>query len=135
MGKTDHLPKYKKGQSGNPKGRPPDMLGKAMRQLTAEEFREIANMIIKGSIDQLKAMSTSKDSSALKVMIAATVVKIISRGDMHALDILLNRLVGKVKDQIEMTGRDGGPQVILTMPRNFKEAENPGENNVSNRKA
>jgi hypothetical protein len=111
-----HLPKFKKGQSGNPKGRPPDMLGKKMRQLTAEEFAEIANLIIKGSIEELRAIAKDDSQSALRVMIAAVAVKTIQKGDMNALDTLLNRLVGKVKEHVEHTNSD--VQVILTMPDN-----------------
>lgn len=93
---------FKKGKSGNPKGRPKDQLGKVMRQLTAEEFAEIANLIIKGSIEDLRKIARDDKQTALKVMIAATAVKIISKGDMSSLDTLLNRLVGKVKDQVSM---------------------------------
>lgn len=116
-------PRWKKGQSGNPKGRPPDKLGKVMRQLTAIEFAEIANLIIKGSIRELRAIAQDDSLPAIKVMIAATAVKIIARGDMHALDILLNRLVGKVKDQVEHTGNSLAAQVILTMPSNGSEVK------------
>ena len=117
---------FKKGQSGNPKGRPKDLLGKKMRQLTAEEFAEIANLIIKGSIEELRAISKDESQSALRVMIAAVAVKTISKGDMDALDKLLNRLVGKVKDHVQVTGMNGGPQVILTMPLNGSEAPENG---------
>lgn len=98
------------------------MLGAKMRQLTAEEFAEIANLIVKGSIEELRAIAKDESQSALKVMIASVAVKTISRGDMNALDTLLNRLVGKVKDRVEVTGANGGPQVILTMPENGSEA-------------
>ena len=96
-----------------------------MRQLTSEEFREIANLIVKGEIAELKEIAKDDTQSALRVMIAAVAVKIIQKGDMGSLDILLNRLVGKVKDQIEHTGGDGGPVVVLTMPANGSEAVEP----------
>ncbi len=122
MANKNIKPRWKKGESGNPKGRPPDMLGKKMRQLTAEEFAEIANLIIKGSIEELRAIARDDSQSALRVMIAAVAVKTISKGDMHALDILLNRLVGRVKEQVEISGKDGGPQVIAYIPDNGKTA-------------
>lgn len=99
-----NLKRFPKGVSGNPAGRPPDVLGRQMRQLTAQEFAEIANLIVKGSIEELRKIVKDESQSAIKVMVAATAVKIISKGDMHSLDILLNRLVGKVKDQIEHSG-------------------------------
>ena len=99
------------------------MLGKMMRQLTAEEFAEIANLIIKGSIDELKAIAKDSKQTALRVMIASVAVKVIHKGDMGALDTLLNRLVGKVKERVEVTGANGAPQVIAYIPDNGKAAK------------
>lgn len=122
--------KFKKGQSGNPNGRPKiDPHIKAMRQLTAEEFAEIANLIIKGSIAELRAIAKDEKQSALRVMIAAVAVKTIQKGDMVALDVLLNRMVGKVKEQLQLT-TEGTVSVNLTMPANGREA--PATTDVEN---
>jgi hypothetical protein len=117
-------PRWKKGESGNPRGRPPDDFGlRAIKMLTQEELATVANLILKNNVDALKAIGKDENSSVLKTMVAAVAVKIISNGDMHALDTLLNRLIGKVKDQINVTGVEA-PQVILTIPSNGRE-ENP----------
>jgi hypothetical protein len=114
---------FKKGQSGNPKGRPPDVLGNQIRQLTAGELAEIANIIVKGNRDQLEQVANSNESSVLQVMVAKIASNIIMRGDMASLDILLNRLVGKVKEKVELTGANGGPQIIVSLPSNGREAK------------
>lgn len=107
--------KFRPGISGNPAGRPKDVLGKKMRQLTAEEFADIANLIVKGSIEELRAIAKDESQTALRVMIASVAVRIISKGDMDNLDKLLNRLVGKVKDVVQVSNIDG-PQVVVMLP-------------------
>jgi hypothetical protein len=53
-------------------------------------------------------------------MVASVALKIISKGDMYALDVLLNRLIGKVKDEVLLTG-DGNPfQMII---KDYREKE------------
>lgn len=102
-----HLQKhaFKKGQSGNPQGgRAHNAEEKALKKLTKEELIEIGNIIVKGDMDQLKAIAKDPKASVIQVMIASVAAKTIAKGDMHALDILLNRLVGKVKDEIDLTG-------------------------------
>lgn len=127
MGKSDHKknlrPPWKKGQTGNPKGRPPDALNAALKKLTKEELEDIANLIIKGNMPALRAIAKDDTAPVIKVMVAATVVKIISKGDMHSLDTLLNRLVGKVKDTIHHTGTVGATTVVLKIPDNGRSAK------------
>ena len=93
-----------------------------MRQLTAEEFAEIANLIIKGPIDDAKkAIAKDSKQTALRVMIAS-VAKVIHIRHV-ALDTLLNRLRKKVKERVEVTGANGAPQVIAYIPDNGKAAK------------
>lgn len=130
-----HLKKFQKGQSGNPAGRPPDVLGRKMRALTAEEFREMANLIVKGDMNELKEIAKDPNQTALRAMIASVAIKITERGDMHSLDIFLNRLVGKVKEHIEVTGANKGPQVIFHTFLNGSEAPDEEIKDVSDTKA
>lgn len=116
-------PKWKKGESGNPSGRPKDPPGlKRLKNLSREELVEVGNLVIKGNLDALRLVARDKDATALKTMIAAVCVKVIERGDMQSLDILLNRLIGKVKDEVEVSGANGEPLIALTMPANGREA-------------
>ena len=118
-------PPFPKGVSGNPKGRPPDALGKQMRQLTASDFAEIADLIVKGNLAQLQRIGKDPSSSALKVLISAIVIKAIQKGDMGALDTLLNRLVGKVKEKIEISGADGAPLQVESKMAVLRLMEDP----------
>lgn len=81
---------------------------KQIRRLTREEVSEIGSLILEGNLEKLQSVRDQPEASVLKVWFASVAVKAISKGDAHALTIILDRIVGKVKDTIELTGRDGG---------------------------
>lgn len=123
---------FKKGQSGNPLGarlHNPEL--RAIKRLTRAEVAEIGTLIVSKNITKLKAIvkdaQKNPDSahSALKVWIAMVALKGMTKGDAHAMDVLLNRLVGKVKDEIELTGKEGGPirQLVGQMTPEERKAE------------
>ncbi len=115
---------WKKGQSGNPEGgRKHDPVIKQFKALTKAELAEVGNLVVKSKLDDLKAVKDDPNASVLKVMLASIAVKVISKGDMHALDLLLNRLIGKVRDDVIVTGIPANqPQVVVTLPANGREA-------------
>lgn len=92
--------KWKKGQSGNPKGRPklPDI-----RELLA------------------KVLGDEKDGkSAAEAILAALRAK-AARGDVRAAELLLDRAYGKAKMDIDIEG--SLTTVIMPQPINRKSAE------------
>jgi hypothetical protein len=94
------MAKFQKGKSGNPNGRPKDAVGQAMRVMTAEEFIEIIDLVLLTPTSRLKEIIEDREDehNQLQRMVASIVVKIVERGDMQALNLLLDRLIGKVKD-------------------------------------
>lgn len=118
--------RWKKGQSGNPAGgQKHNQELKAIKNLTNAELIEVGNIVIKGNVEELKRIARDDAETALKRMLASVVVKIISKGDMTALDVLLNRLVGKVKDQMDISGLPVAPgaQVVICLPPNGRERD------------
>lgn len=76
--------RWKSGQSGNPKGRP-------------KKLPDIDKLIY-------KAMSEKKDKvSAIEAVIKALRAKAV-KGDIRAIEILLDRYYGKVKQSIDLDG-------------------------------
>lgn len=82
--KKEHLIPYKKGQSGNPKGRPRVLpeLNKLLREVLGEE----------------------KDGIAAAQAILMALRAKATKGDVRAAEVLLDRAYGKAKEHIEMTG-------------------------------
>lgn len=118
-----NLKPIKKGEVRNPHGaktHSPEL--KQIKRLTEAELIEVGSMVIKGSVDQLRAIAKDGTASALKCMIAAVAVKTISKGDPHALDTLLNRLVGKVKQEHAIGDANGNAlapaQIFIGLPPN-----------------
>jgi len=123
-GKPPESAKWKPGQTGNPLGaktHDPDL--KAVKNLTKKELVEIGNLIIKNDVATLRALAETETISTLKRMIVSVALRVIQNGDMAAFDVLLNRLVGKVKDEIHHQGDINAPQIIVTMPDNGRSAK------------
>jgi len=103
-GKPPEEFKFKKGKSGNPLGgklHNPEI--RKLKTLTEQELVEVGSLVVKGSIKELQALSKDPDCTALTAMMAAVAARAINRGDHAALDVLLNRIVGKVKDRVEQS--------------------------------
>ncbi len=137
-GKPPKHSQWKKGQSGNPSGKPPDPPEfKLMQRLTKAELADLGSLLLKRDLAGLmeilreakeaEATFTECGHSVLKVMVAAVCSRILRKGDMHTLDKLLDRLLGKVTQGVEWKG-DAPPVnaasiVNIVLPPNGKEAK------------
>lgn len=99
---------FKPGNNANPKGRPklpPEL------KVKARESPLITRLEIKNIIDKYMAMSPAEIQEAVRNpkirIIELTIAKIASEavrtGDTSKLNFLLDRHVGKVKDEIEQS--------------------------------
>src|SRR4051794_6724754 len=98
------MAKFKPGKSGNPGGRPkldPDV--KKLRELTKEQFKELATILLHGTQEDLQHLLDKPDTSMLTQWLARVAMVGSERGDYSTLDNLLNRLIGKVKDEVEVS--------------------------------
>lgn len=117
--------RWKKGQSGNPLGAQlHNAEMRVIKNLTSKELVDIGNLVVKGNFKALQAIKDDENSTIIQMMVAAVCMKVMRTGDMGALDILLNRLVGKVKEQIQFDGKHEAipPRVVVSLPSNGKEA-------------
>jgi hypothetical protein len=107
------LKPWQPGQSGNPKGRPkqdPDLI--SAKKLSRENVERAISKYMRWSYKDIKEMIASKSGTALELMIARIIEKTLSGGDHAPLNFLLDRLIGKVKDKVEVTKTE---PVILKM--------------------
>lgn len=114
--KYPNLTPIKKGQVLNPEGgRAHNPMLKAIKRLTAAEVAEIGTLILSKNVTGLKTILNSAKNdpeakaSVLKTWIASVALRGIAKGDAHALDLLLNRLIGKTADRIKISDPSGGP--------------------------
>jgi len=95
--------RFQKGQSGNPRGAAAHNPAlKAVRRMTQDDVAAIGQMIVEGNLAALQAVKDDSSASVLKVWFASVAVKAISRGDAVALNAILDRIVGKTKNQLEL---------------------------------
>ena len=95
--------RWKKGQSGNPGGKPkiPDDI-KETRSLNQYELERIINRYLHMTKGELVAAIKNDATPMMEVTVASIVLKAASGGDHLRLDFILNRLIGKVKDKVQI---------------------------------
>ena len=84
--------KFKKGQSGNPKGRPP--------------IRDIKVVL-------QDLLSQEKNGTQLIDGLMSVVVNKALKGDLKAVDMLLSYTIGKATQRTEITGAEGAPIEVV----------------------
>ncbi len=87
-GKKSNLKSWKKGQSGNPKGRPKK--ADCLTSLLEEEI---------GKVDP-----KDKHKRTFRELIVIATMRLAMKGNAAALREVWDRMDGKVKDEVEMAG-------------------------------
>lgn len=95
--------RFKKGQSGNPRGRAklPEDLQK-VKMLTKEHISKLINKYGSLTLAKLEEVMKAEESASFDVMICSAIRRAIVDGDVSRMDFLLNRTVGKVTDVAEV---------------------------------
>lgn len=99
------MPMGKPFEKGNKIGRgrppvPPDLKGITL--LSKEQVKRAGSKLLAMSIKDLKAHAKDPATSALEAAIASIILKAHSYGDAPRMEFILSRIVGKVKDEVEV---------------------------------
>ncbi len=92
---------FKVGNPGGP-GRPalPAKI-KKLHKLTVEEFEQITSVLLYSNEQTLKDIFSDPTSSYLKRIVVQILFKTLETGNMAQFDLLLSRVIGKVKEKFE----------------------------------
>lgn len=92
---------WKKGQCGNPKGRPklPEDIKQA-RSLTAIEFERSVNQFLFQNKDSLHETINDPNTTIFELLIGTMILKAIREGDHVRLSFLLDRIIGKCPENV-----------------------------------
>ena len=93
---------FVKGKSGNPNGRAKTPA--ELKDCTPTEMRLLIWKLWKYDKFQLKNLLERENAQMGELMIASVIAKAVKMGDPVRLEALMSRLVGKVKDVVELEG-------------------------------
>ena len=117
--------KFKPGVSGNPGGRKaePKELREA-KAMTKAQAQELLVIFMQMDIDDLEAILRDKKRKVIEHIIGRIALMAIKHGDHARLSFVLDRLIGKVKDEVEhsvykplVIERPNGDVIELTAER------------------
>lgn len=131
MANSENIEKYqfKKGQSGNPKGRPKNrvpqalvtILGKAKAKkfykLSEEEINDWEAAVLTMTANELKILASWEDANSYAKGLAISILFDMKNGNTKTIDKLRERHFGKAVQKVELTGKDGAslvPARVLT---------------------
>jgi hypothetical protein len=116
-----NLKMWKKGESGNPTGRPklpPEL--KSIHALSVPEVQKIISKYCRMTMEELLACKQDPKLAALDRMIISGIMQAERHGDYSRLEMLLVRTIGRVTDKMEISTpkpyvieRSDGKQVVL----------------------
>lgn len=95
---------FKPGQSGNPKGRPKG-------ELRISEVLRLDSQVV------LEKFGKAHNKTGTRAELLSEILwDMALRGNLKAIELILDRLEGKPIGALELTGRGGGPVRIVATP-------------------
>jgi len=86
--------RWKPGQSGNKNGRPKGLL-------TSNDIKDLISKFANKTIPELQEIVADPKSKVIDVAVASSLIK-ASLADRDIFDFVLNRSIGKVKEEIDV---------------------------------
>lgn len=100
----ENLKPFKKGQSGNPKGRPKKyVLSLKQEGYKMTEINDTIQAMVGMNVDELKKVYENDKATILEKTVAAALRKGLQKGDLANIETLMNRIYGKPKEKVDIT--------------------------------
>lgn len=100
---------WKKGETGNPNGRPKSMetiiseyfLDEKNMKLTKTQVQDIIKNILSKNRNDLTDLANNEDLPFWIALIAKKAKRDFEKGSIHILDVLFDRVYGKPKEEVD----------------------------------
>lgn len=111
--------KWKKGESGNYKGRPRKFVTtlKEIGYKTSEVTDTIQSMLSM-NMNELKMVHDNPDATILEKTISKAMVKSYEKGSLYSIETLFNRVYGRPKEQSEIDLKSDNTINVIFKPYN-----------------
>ena len=114
MANEQNLKPFKKGETGNPNGRPKkyvSLLKESGYKLS--EINDTIQAMMAMDIDELKSVWDNPKATILEKTIANAMMTSLKKGSLYSLETLLSRVYGNPKQMTELTGANQEPLQIV----------------------
>lgn len=106
------MARFKKGEVHNPKGiggRPVGSftIPRELKTYNKQIICELMNKYLAMSTLELETIIDNPESPSIDCIVASVIQKAIDFGDMSRLNLILDRMIGKVTEKIDHTSSDG----------------------------
>ena len=104
MGYKDIKPRWKKGESGNPNGRPRKFVSQLkLDGYKVSEINDTIQNMMSLNVDELKKVWDNPNATILEKTIAGALRKSMEKGNLDSMETLLTRVFGKPKQEMDIT--------------------------------
>jgi Family of unknown function (DUF5681) len=103
MANEDNLKPFKKGQSGNPNGRPKSYVtGLKDAGYNMTEINMSIRNMLSMNINELKSVFENPNATILEKTVAGAMRKSLEKGSLYSIETLLSRVFGKPKETADI---------------------------------
>lgn len=119
---------WEKGESGNPKGRPKKLVpSMKIDGYKLTEINDTIQSIVSMNIEELKHVYDNPKSTILEKTVANALRKSLEKGNLEAIETLINRVYGKPKENLNVESK-GETTIKIEIVKNNSSNLPPNEN-------